>query len=110
VRVGLDVEAFDEGAVVEMEDLQEKLDGGVLLELEALTDGAAGIEHDADAKGRLVCWVKCRTATGGRPSSSRPKFSCWRPVMKWPFLSVTVKIWLTSSVSMGASLKTWPPI
>ena len=40
-EVGLDVEAFDEGAVVAVKDLEEELDGGVLLELEALADGAA---------------------------------------------------------------------
>ena len=51
--VGLDVEAFDEGAVVAVEDLEEELDGGVLLELEALADGAAGVEHDADAEGKI---------------------------------------------------------
>ena len=51
--VGFDVEAFDEGAVVAMEDLKEELDGGVLLELEALTDGAGGVEHDADAQGKI---------------------------------------------------------
>ena len=51
--VGLDVEAFDEGAVVAMEDLEEELDGGVLLELEALADGAGGVEHDADTQGKI---------------------------------------------------------
>ena len=52
-EIGLDVEAFDEGAVVEVKDLEEELDGGVLLELEALADGAAGVEHDADAQGEI---------------------------------------------------------
>ena len=51
--VGLDVEAFDEGAVVDVEDLEEELDGGVLLELEALADGARRVEHDADAEGEI---------------------------------------------------------
>jgi hypothetical protein len=51
--VGLNVEAFDEGAVVAVKDLEEELDGGVLLELEALADGARGIEHDADTQGEI---------------------------------------------------------
>ena len=45
-----DVETLDEGTVVEVEDLEEELDGGVLLELEALADGAGGVEHDADTQ------------------------------------------------------------
>ena len=52
-EIGLDVEAFDEGAVVEVKYLEEELDCGVLLELEALADGAAGVEHDADAQGEI---------------------------------------------------------
>ncbi len=36
-----------------MEDLEEELDGGLLLELEALADGAGGVEHDADAQGQV---------------------------------------------------------
>ena len=52
-EIGLDVEAFDEGAVVAVKDLEEELDGGVLLELEALADGAGGVEHDADAEGQI---------------------------------------------------------
>ncbi len=36
-----------------VEDLEEELDGGVLLELEALADGAGGVEHDADAQGEI---------------------------------------------------------
>src|SRR5207248_8379131 len=39
-EIGLDVEAFDEGAVVAVKNLEEEFDGGVLLELEALADGA----------------------------------------------------------------------
>ena len=53
LHIGLDVEAFDEGAVVAVQDLQEELDGRVLLELEALADGAGGIEHDADTQGQI---------------------------------------------------------
>ena len=52
-EIGLDVETLDEGAIVDVEDLQEKLDGGVLLELKALADGARGVEHDADAEGKI---------------------------------------------------------
>ena len=39
--IGLDVEAFDKGTVVAVQNLKKELDGGVLLELEALADGAA---------------------------------------------------------------------
>src|SRR6185312_190490 len=52
-NVGRDVETFDEGAVVDVENLEEELDGGVLLELEALADGTGGVEHDADAQGKV---------------------------------------------------------
>ena len=38
-HIGLDVKALHEGAVVDMQDLKQKLDGGVLLELEPLPDG-----------------------------------------------------------------------
>src|ERR1700722_5686626 len=47
-------------------------------------------------KGRLVAWFNWMTASGGRPSSRRPKFWRLRPVTKRPFLSVTVKMRLTS--------------
>src|SRR5271163_2457211 len=59
-------------------------------------------------RGRLVCWVNWSTEIGGRPSSSRPKFCCCRPVMKWPCLSVTVKMRLTSLVSRPGRVKTLP--
>ena len=91
-----DVEAFDKGAVVAVQDLQQELDCGVLLELKALANGAAGVEHDADAERQIGLLGEARTASGGRRSSSRPKFSRCRPVMKRPFLSVTVKMRLTS--------------
>ena len=52
-KVGLDVKAFDEGAVVLVEDLGEELAGGVLLELKATADGGAGVEHEADAEGQV---------------------------------------------------------
>jgi hypothetical protein len=52
-EIGLDVESLDEGAVVEVEDLKEELDGGVLLELEALADGARCVEQDADSQGEI---------------------------------------------------------
>ena len=55
-----------------------------------------GVEHDADAEGEIGLLRKRRTACGGRPSSSRPKFSRLRPVTNLPFLSVTVKMRLTS--------------
>src|SRR5215469_16219812 len=51
--VSFDVEAFDEGAVIAVHDLEEELDGGVLLKLEALTDGTGGVEHDADTEGQV---------------------------------------------------------
>ncbi len=63
--VGLDVEAFDEGAVVAVEDLKEELDGGVLLELEALADGAGGVEHDADAQGQIGLLGEAEDGDGG---------------------------------------------
>ena len=62
--VGLDVEALDEGAVVEVQDLEEELDGGVLLELEALADGAGGVEHDADAQGQIGLLVEAEDSDG----------------------------------------------
>ena len=64
--VGRDVEAFHKGAVVEVQDLQQELDGGVLLELEALADGTDVSSMMPTRSGRLVCWVKRRTASGGR--------------------------------------------
>ena len=79
-----------------MQYLTQELDGGVLLELEALADGTGGVQHDAEAEGEIGLLGEGRTATGGRPSSSRPKFSRLRPVMKRPFLSVTVKMRFTS--------------
>jgi hypothetical protein len=63
--VGFDVEAFDEGAVVEVENLEEELDGGVLLELETLTDGAGGVEHDADAEGKIGLLAEAEDSFGG---------------------------------------------
>ena len=63
-EVGLDVEAFDEGAIVEVEDLEEELDGGVLLKLEALADGAGGVEHDADAQRQIACEGEVADADG----------------------------------------------
>ena len=63
-EVGLDVEALDEGAVVAVEDLQEKLDGGILLELEALADRAGGVEHDADAQGEIGLLLEAEDGDG----------------------------------------------
>src|SRR6202008_1773430 len=63
-EVGFDVEAFDEGAVVEVEDLEEEFDGGVLLELEALADGAGGVEHDADAEGKIGLLLEAKDGDG----------------------------------------------
>jgi len=63
--VGFDVKAFDEGAVVAMEDLKEELDGRVLFELEALTDGARGVEHDADAQGEICLLGEAEDSGGG---------------------------------------------
>ena len=63
--VGLDVKAFDEGAVVAMEDLEEELDGGVLLELEALADGGAGVEHNADTERKIRLLLKAKDGDGG---------------------------------------------
>ena len=51
--VGLDIEALNEGAVVDVQHLEEEFDGGVLLELEALADRAGSVEHDADAEGEI---------------------------------------------------------
>ena len=33
-----------------MQNLQQETDGGVLLEVEAAADGAAGVKHDADTQ------------------------------------------------------------
>jgi len=63
--VGFDVEAFDEGAVVAVEDLEEELNGGVLLELEALANGAGGVEHDADAQGEVGLLGEAEDGGGG---------------------------------------------
>src|SRR6185503_720406 len=52
-NIGRNIEPLDEGSVVEVQDLQQKFNGGVLLELEPLADGAAGIEHDADTKRQI---------------------------------------------------------
>ena len=41
-----------------VEDLEEELDGRVLLELKALADGAAGVEHDADTEGEIGLLVE----------------------------------------------------
>ena len=64
-EIGLDVEAFNKGPVVEVEDLEEKLDGGVLLELETLTDGARCVEHDADAEGKIGLLLEAKNGDGG---------------------------------------------
>jgi hypothetical protein len=48
-----------------MEDLEEELYGGVLLELEALTDGAGGVEHDADAQGEIGLLGEAEDGGGG---------------------------------------------
>ncbi len=72
------VEAHDEGAVAaSLDDLQEKLGGGLLLELKAGADGGAGVDDDANAQGRLICWWKELTFSGAFWSSSRAK-SLWR--------------------------------
>jgi hypothetical protein len=49
-QVGLDVKAFDEGAVAAMQYLTQVRNGRLLLELEALADGAGGVQHDTDAE------------------------------------------------------------
>src|SRR5260370_2132855 len=51
--VDLDVKALDEGEVAAMKYLTQELDGGVLLELEALADRTGGVQHDADAEGQI---------------------------------------------------------
>src|SRR5260370_20532591 len=51
--VDLDVKALDEGEVAAMKYLTQELDGGVLLELEALADRTGGVQHDADAEGEI---------------------------------------------------------
>lgn len=53
-EVWSDVEAFDEGLVRRgAEDLQEEAVDGLLLELEALADGVAGVDEDAQAQREL---------------------------------------------------------
>ena len=72
----------------------------------ALADRAAGIEEDADAEGQICLLSELEDRDWrARHRRADPKFSWCRPVMKWPFLSVTVKIWLTSSVSTGGKLE-----
>ena len=51
--ISLDVEAFNKGAVVAVKYLKKELDSGVLLELEALTNGTRGVEHDADTQRKI---------------------------------------------------------
>src|ERR1700757_4450722 len=48
--------------------------------------------------GRLVSAWKLRICSGGLLSSTTRKSACFRSVMRRPFLSVTVKTTLTSSV------------
>jgi hypothetical protein len=90
--VDLDVKALDEGEVAAMKYLTQELDGGVLIELEALADRTGGVQHDSDAEGKIGLLRKDEDCDRGWPSSSRPKFSRLRPVMKRPFLSVAVKM------------------
>ena len=54
VDVGSDVEAHHKGAIASgLENLKEELDCRLLFELEAGTDGGAGVDDDADTKRQI---------------------------------------------------------
>ena len=95
-EVGLDVEAFDKGAVVAVEDLEKELDGGVLLELEALADGAGGVEHDADAQGQIGLLGEAEDGEGGAAVVEEAEVFALEAGDELTFLSVTVKMRFTS--------------
>jgi hypothetical protein len=63
--VGLHVKALDEGAVVRVQDLEQEVDGGLLLKLKALADRAGGVHHDADAQRQVGLLLEADHALRG---------------------------------------------
>src|SRR6185437_753245 len=65
-HVGGDVEPHYKGAVAaSLEDLKEKLDGGLLFELEAGADRCAGVNDNADTEGQVDLLAEGRDLLGG---------------------------------------------